>query len=109
MLNYSPKTNIGKFLLQSIPRKVCRLLEHIGKDKREGSIGKLSWSFNELFTIKIDDAIIYCTGDPLESDLVYTNMPWTNDIERNIDKFVALERQIYDEFEQYKSDKSAST
>lgn len=96
-------------MLSSIPTKVAAWLDNIGIPRAKGTFNRLDWRIknNEGVSILMisgeggDDLIqIDWNGPPGEIHSVRTNLPWIENISANLDKFVALERAIYDQLEE---------
>lgn len=101
-----PRTEMGRNLLLSIPRKVRDWLSNMGRFSFDGDYNELSWHFRNS-QVKVS-SILLDDDHPVEIfwEGVFENMytprgteEWFSDIEQNLDKFVALEKRIYDQLE----------
>lgn len=102
-ISFSPRDDFSKALLKSIPTKVTAWLSNLGMlKKQKGSSGKLSWRVrdnNGKSFIQIRDTRIEWVGPIGDIDFIYINQAWAEDISKNMDHFVILEKQIYDEIQ----------
>lgn len=102
-----PETALGVNLVDSIPRKVANLLRVYGiKDKR-GMHGNVHWTLTGV------DRHIYVAGVGTihwnQTAVKATNVrffqtpetEWVKNIEANLEKFVQLEKEIYEAVEKY--------
>jgi len=101
--SFSPRDDFSKALLKSIPTKVTAWLRNLGLLKtQKGCAGDLSWRIrnnNGKSFIQINGTRIEWIGPIGDIDFVYTNQGWADDISKNMDHFVALEKSIYDEIQ----------
>lgn len=101
--SFNPRDDFSKTLLLSIPNKVTAWLRNLGMlKKQKGSYGPLSWRIRNSDSksfIQIGDNRIEWLGAIGDVYFVNINQSWADDIAKNMDKFVALEKQIYDEIQ----------
>lgn len=106
---FMPTTEMGRNMLISIPKKVRAWLESMGELKKpfRGRHGHLEWNIQNTQTklshIMLDgeEPFMLCWEG------TWTNMytprgteEWLRELEFNLDKFVALEKRVYDELEE---------
>ena len=108
---YYPADELSKQALASIPKKVHAWITFLGEgDITE--IGPVSWKFEPepsadeqsqhyYITIALNDCdvTLYWThgvNGITEPQFIGGTEPWMLDIAKNLDKFVALEKSIYD-------------
>lgn len=99
----SKRDNFSQTLLNSIPNKVSAWLRNLGMLKtQKGTLGPLSWRIRNNHGksyIKINDYHITWQGPIGDVKFVEINAAWASNIALNMDQFVALEKQIYDEIQ----------
>lgn len=100
---FKPRNDFSQNLLTSIPVKVSAWLRNLDMLKtQKGSLGPLSWRIrnnNGKSFIKIGDTHIQWQGPIGNIGFVQINQSWADDIAKNMDQFVALEKSIYDEIQ----------
>lgn len=103
--SFKPRDDFSKALLLSIPNKATAWLRNLQLLKRQnGSLGPLSWRIrnNDLKSfIQINDTRIEWLGSIGDVYYVTVNEAWVDDLAMNMDKFIALEKSIYNEIQKY--------
>lgn len=105
---FMPETELGRNMLLSIPKKVRAWLDGMGEFKKPftGRHGNLEWaiynSSSKLSSILIDGEEPFCICWEGKWENMYSPRgtgEWLKQLENNLDKFIALEKRIYDELE----------
>ena len=104
---FYPKEQVSIQLLSSIPRKVSTWINYLGPAAIDLEFsGNLIWNLNNdnptiiIMDIKSDTKIqIWWTGSALSPAFICGSEEWMENINEHLDKFVGLEKLIYDELD----------
>ena len=102
-----PKTQFGRNLLDTIPKKVANLIRVYGLKDKRGRHGNVSWVLSGPGrSILIDGlgALHWSSTAVKAKDVRFfpnAATEWIEDIETNLDRFVQLEKEIYEAVEQF--------
>jgi hypothetical protein len=101
--DFIPRDDFSKSILKSIPNKVTSWLLNLGMlKKQKGSAGNLTWRIRNndgKSFLRIGDTLVEWLGGFGDVYYVSINQSWVGDIANNMDKFIALEKSIYDEIQ----------
>lgn len=100
---YAPNRGFDEQLLSSVPKKIYEWVMSYGIDPNEvTNIGEVKWVKNDdSFMIIFRNIVIVWTGTAMDHSLVTTNVKLFAEASKNLQAFVAFEKEIYGEVEQF--------
>ena len=100
---YTPKQGFDEQLLSSVPKKVYEWVMSHGIDPDEiANIGEVKWSKGEdTSRIIFRSSVIEWTGAVMEPTSIRTNVKQFAEASKNLSSFVAFEKEIYGEVEEF--------
>lgn len=106
-LPFSPKTELSRSLLSSIPKKIFLCLENLQQDQsRPFTYGPFVWinagDHGLLSHVSVDEIIqIAWTGEVSNIETVCASDERFETIEQHLEWFTSVEKRIYDELERF--------